>query len=157
MVSILTVFLAKLVSITGVISLGLGALFYTSAFLKGSNAIQTKQFVGLLLADAVLGFHGTMLYTYTGFLIVSLMGLASVNMKATNKVFMSIASVLAFYLVTNTGFALVNGISISGALIAGIPFIREQLVGMVVASVAYSLYVHKTKKTVLEIPAYSLL
>ena len=156
MISVLSVFLAKLVSVAGVVSMGLGTLFYTSAIFKGSKNVLAKQFMGLFLADVILGLHGTMLYTYVGFALVSLMGMASVRFNATGKVVMSLASLFVFYLITNVGFALVNGLQIEQALIAGIPFIKDQLVGMIVASVAYSLYVYKTKNTVVEVPVGSL-
>ena len=95
----------------------------------------------MIIADAFLGFHGTMIWVYGSLILVSMMGILLTN--RTSLVNCSVAALggsLLFFLVTNFGVWLISGFyekSIAGLITCyamALPFFHNTLAGSVVYS-----------------------
>jgi hypothetical protein len=93
-------------------------------------------FAALLLSDLFLGFHGSMVFVYTGFAITVMIGFAlKRHISFTNTAMAAVASSLVFFLLTNFGSWLTTGLypqtatGLLQAIIAGIPFFQYSLLG----------------------------
>ena len=93
-------------------------------------------FATLFLTDLVIGFHSTMAFTYIGFFITILLGLWLRNsVKPAKLIGVSILSSVLFFLVTNFGVWMMEGIypqTVPGLIecyVAAIPFFHYSLLG----------------------------
>lgn len=88
----------------------------------------------MFLSDIIIGFHNTMIYVYTAFVITTVIGWSIRNkVKVQNLFLASIVSSIVFFLITNTGVWLANGMhngvaGMTGTYILGIPFFRTTLI-----------------------------
>ncbi len=109
------------------------------AYLKGRQAIWVP--LGLMvLSDAFIGFHDTMVYTWGSILLISLIGLYLRNHKNwVNVLSTSLLSSVLFFVVTNFGAFLSlyphTWAGLQQCYILAIPFYRSTLV----STMAYSL------------------
>jgi hypothetical protein len=89
----------------------------------------------MLLSDAIIGFHSTMLYVYGGFVFTVLMGIYMRNAISLGSVlFGSLLSSVFFFLLSNFG-VWVNGNFAGGyaglvnTYVLGVPFFRNTVFG----------------------------
>ena len=132
----LTRFLPHLPNLTPI---GAIALF-SGAKLKGINRYLLPLII-MLLTDAIIGFHNTMVFVYGSFLIITLLGAILQSKTTYLRIFGSalIASII-FFLITNFGVWLVGPMypkTIAGLVqtyVMGIPFFRNTLLGDLIYS-----------------------
>jgi len=122
---------------TPIIAMGL----FGGAYLKDRRLVFLIPLVAMVIADAFLGFHGTMIWVYGSLILVSMMGILLTN--RTSLVNCSVAALggsLLFFLVTNFGVWLISGFyekSIAGLITCyamALPFFHNTLAGSVVYS-----------------------
>ena len=114
----------------------IGAIaLFSGAKLKGINRYLLP-IVIMILTDAVIGFHNTMVFVYGSFLIITLLGTVLNRKMSFLRVFGSVlAASVIFFLITNFGSWLVGPMypkTIAGleqAYLMGIPFFRNTLLG----------------------------
>jgi len=132
-------FLSRLVvhtpNFTPILSLAL----FGGVYLKGRQSIWVP-LVLMVLSDAILGFHDTMVYTYGSILMISLIGLYLRNHKNwANILTASLFSSILFFVVTNFGAFLSlyphTWAGLQQCYILAIPFYRSTIV----STMAYSL------------------
>lgn len=105
-------------------------------------------FVALFLSDLVLGLHNSMIFVYAGFALTVAIGfLLKGRINVTNTAFAVVLSSGLFFLLTNFGAWLMSGLyaktaaGLLQALIAGIPFLQNSLLGnLVFAAVIFGGY-----------------
>lgn len=93
-------------------------------------------FSSLLLSDLFLGFHMTMLFVYSGFGAIVLLGTFLKSHKTLGTViFASLIGSVLFFLITNFGSWLLDGMyaktpwGLLQAYVAGLPFFRNTVAG----------------------------
>ncbi len=97
----------------------------------------------IMISDLFIGLHDIVIFTWGSVVLVSLIGLAlRQRQKTTTVVFGSLASSVAFYLVTNFGVWAAGWYppTAQGLLqcyAAGIPFFRNFLAGTLIYSAAF--------------------
>jgi hypothetical protein len=91
--------------------------------------------VAMLISDLFLGFHATVLYVYSSFLLIGLIGLWLRNHKNIKHVIgASLLSSTLFFLITNFGVWMQGAYArdITGLIqsyVMGLPFFRNSLIG----------------------------
>lgn len=91
--------------------------------------------LAMIISDAIIGFHNTMIYVYVSFGIISLIGFGLRNrVKPANIFVASLISSILFFLVTNFGvwmsIGATNGATgLVGTYTLGVPFFRMTLLG----------------------------
>ena len=92
--------------------------------------------LAMILSDWIIGFHSTMMYVYSAFLFITLLGIASRNHKKWGTIAsLSIFSSFLFFLITNFGVWMSGDMyphTIRGIISAyemGLPFLRNTLIG----------------------------
>ena len=93
-------------------------------------------FLALILSDLIIGFHNTMIFVYIGFALTVGMGIWIQKKMTANRVATSaIGATLLFFIITNFGAWLMNGMypmttaGLMQAYAAGIPFLQNSLLG----------------------------
>lgn len=115
----------------------LAATVFAGARLSKTTAFAVS-FLSLLVSDFVLGFHSTMFFTYGAFFIIVL--LSALTLKKNNSRIVptlstALMSSVIFFLITNLGVWLVDGMypmTASGLLtcfVMAVPFFKAQFVG----------------------------
>jgi len=96
----------------------------------------------IMISDLMIGLHDTMVYVWTGFIAITLLGIwLRGKTDISNIFFAGFAASLGFYLLTNLGVWMVGGLypkTLAGLMdcyAAGIPFFRNFLI----STAAYSL------------------
>ena len=97
--------------------------------------------IAMIISDAFLGFHGTMIFVYSSLILISMMGISVKNrITLTNCTVITFGGSLLFFLVTNFGVWIMSGFyekSIPGLLTCysmALPFFHNTLAGSVVYS-----------------------
>lgn len=92
--------------------------------------------LSMLLSDIVLGFHSTMIFVYSAFLLTGFLGrLLKKKNNAVKLLFVSLLSSVLFFIITNFGVWLTGSMypkNFSGLMEAyflGIPFFRNTMLG----------------------------
>lgn len=95
-------------------------------------------FSSLVISDLILGWHSTVLFSYLAMaLIIGFVKLAKAQ-SSKGMIFSSIVASMIFFLVSNFGVWLIDGMyafNLSGLMnsyIMGIPFLKNQLISDVV-------------------------
>ncbi len=90
----------------------------------------------MLLSDAVIGFHGTMLYVYGSFILIILLGRLLQNKQTPGRLFgMSLFSSILFFIITNFGvwaegqLYAKNITGLQTVYVMGLPFLRNTMIG----------------------------
>lgn len=90
----------------------------------------------MFLSDLIIGFHGTMIYVYLSFLIISLLGIwLSESKNFKNIVLITFSSSLLFFLITNFGVWIEGKIyphtfqGLADCYVLAVPFLRNTLFG----------------------------
>ncbi|MCW8831386.1 MAG: hypothetical protein OQK32_07705 [Gammaproteobacteria bacterium] len=93
-------------------------------------------FAALILSDLVIGFHNSMIFVYAGFALTVGMGIWMQHKITANRVAAAaVASTLLFFVITNFGAWMMNGMypmnagGLMQAYVAGIPFLQNSLLG----------------------------
>ena len=123
---------------TPIIAIGL----FGGAYLTDRRLALFIPLIAMLLADAFLGFHGTMVWVYGSLILISIMGILLKNRTTfKNCAVATLGGSLIFFLVTNFGVWIMSGFyekSIMGLLICysmALPFFHNTLAGSVFYSV----------------------
>lgn len=110
---------------------------FAGTYMKRKEFAFAIPFAALLVSDIFLGFHQTMLAVYAGFAIIVLFGFyLRRNVKLHAVIIASLASSVAFYLITNfavwasgmVGYPM-TGAGLIQSYVAAIPFFRNALIG----------------------------
>jgi uncharacterized membrane protein len=115
--------------------------------------------IAMFISDIFLGFYPEIIFVYSSFFLIGLIGLWLRNHKTfQNVIFASFISSILFFLITNFGVWLIGTMydkSLSGlyeAYLMGLPFFRNTLigdlgyVGLFFGSYEYILFVVSTRK-----------
>jgi len=93
-------------------------------------------FAALILSDLIIGFHNSMIFVYAGFALTVGMGIWMQKKITANRVAATaVASTLLFFIITNFGAWMMNGMypmnagGLMQAYVAGIPFLQNSLLG----------------------------
>ena len=119
---------------TPIIAIGL----FGGAYLKDRRLVFLIPLIAMIIADAFLGFHGTMIWIYGSLIIISMMGILLKN-RATMKncAVATLGGSLLFFLLTNFGVWFISGFyekSILGLITCytmALPFFYNTLAGSV--------------------------
>ena len=122
---------------TPIIAMGL----FGGAYLKDRRLVFLIPLIAMIIADAFLGFHGTMIWVYGSLIIISMMGILLKNRTTLkNCAVATLGGSLLFFLVTNFGVWIIGGFyekSIGGLFkcyTMALPFFHNTLAGSVVYS-----------------------
>ena len=122
---------------TPIIAMGL----FGGAYLKDRRLVFLIPLIAMIIADASLGFHGTMIWVYGSLILISMMGIVLKNrITLKNCVVATLGGSLLFFLVTNFGVWIISGFyekSIAGLFTCyamALPFFLNTLSGSVVYS-----------------------
>lgn len=110
------------------------ALFSCAVFPRGLGV--WVPMAAMLVSDLFLGLHDTVLFTWTGMLIFSLLGYTLRGQRSTSRIALSaLAGSSAFFLWTNFGVWLVSGLypltslGLAQSYLMALPFFRNSLLG----------------------------
>ena len=115
---------------TPVLAMGIFSGFYFKNFILSSFIVIFSMFIG----DLFLGFHSTMLFTYTSLIIAVLLGLFINKFKFTEILFSGLVSSVCFFAVTNFGAWLTlemyekNLAGLLQSYVLAIPFFHNTLI-----------------------------
>ena len=122
---------------TPIIAMGL----LGGAYLKDRRLVFLIPLIAMIIADAFLGFHGTMIWVYGSLILISMVGILLKNRTSLiNCSAAALGSSLLFFLVTNFGVWIISGFyekSIAGLFTCyamALPFFHNTLAGSVVYS-----------------------
>ena len=110
--------------------MGIFSGFYFKNFILSSFIVIFSMFFG----DLFLGFHSTMLFTYTSLIIAVLLGLFINKFKFTEILFSGLVSSVCFFAVTNFGAWLTlemyekNLAGLLQSYVLAIPFFHNTLI-----------------------------
>jgi hypothetical protein len=112
-----------------------GLALFSGATLPLAHAI-ILPLTAMIISDAVLGFHGTMIYVYGSFILIAILGrLIKSNRSVGRLAGISLMSSTLFFLVTNFGVWATGSMypkNISGLIncyLLGLPFFRNTIIG----------------------------
>ena len=112
------------------LAMGIFSGFYFKNFILSSFIVIFSMFIG----DLFLGFHSTMLFTYTSLIIAVLLGLFINKFKFTEILFSGLVSSVCFFAVTNFGAWLTlemyekNLAGLLQSYVLAIPFFHNTLI-----------------------------
>ena len=115
---------------TPILAMGIFSGFYFKNFILSSFIVIFSMFIG----DLFLGFHSTMLFTYTSLIIAVLLGLFINKFKFTEILFSGLVSSVCFFAVTNFGAWLTlemyekNLAGLLQSYVLAIPFFHNTLI-----------------------------
>ena len=122
---------------TPIIAIGL----FGGAYLQDRRLAFLIPLIAMIISDAFLGFHGTMIFVYSSIILISIMGISVKNrITLKNCTVITLGGSLLFFLVTNFGVWIMSGFyekSIVGLLTCysmALPFFHNTLAGSVVYS-----------------------
>ena len=122
---------------TPIIAMGL----FGGAYFNGRRLVFLIPLIAMIIADAFLGFHGTMIWVYGSLILISIMGILLKNRTTLkNCAVATLGGSLLFFLVTNFGVWFISGFyekSIVGLITCyamALPFFHNTLAGSVVYS-----------------------
>lgn len=107
--------------------------FFSGARFEDKKMALWVPVLTLFITDLILGFHSTVLFTYGGFLLMSLLGRMAQRTQFVKTTGLLITSSLAFYFVSNFGVWAVENYypkTFEGLIqcyVMGIPFLQRQL------------------------------
>ena len=115
---------------TPILAMGIFSGFYSKNFILSSFIVIFSMFIG----DLFLGFHSTMLFTYTSLIIAVLLGLFINKFNFTEILFSGLVSSVCFFAVTNFGAWLTlemyekNLAGLLQSYVLAIPFFHNTLI-----------------------------
>ena len=122
---------------TPIIAIGL----FGGAYLQDRRLALLLPLIAMIIADAFLGFHETMVWVYGSLILISMVGILLQNrITLKNCTVATLGGSLLFFLVTNFGVWIISGFyekSIAGLITCysmALPFFYNTLAGTVVYS-----------------------
>jgi len=122
---------------TPIIAMGL----FGGAYLKDRRLVFLIPLIAMIISDAFLGFHRTMIWVYGSLILISMMGILLKSRETMkNCAVATLGGALLFFLVTNFGVWFISGFyerSIAGLITCytmALPFFHNTLAGSVVYS-----------------------
>ena len=122
---------------TPIIAIGL----FGGAYFQDRRLAFLIPLIAMIISDAFLGFHGTMIFVYSSLILISMMGVTLKNrITIKNCLVITLGGSLLFFLITNFGVWIMSGFyekSIVGLLTCysmALPFFHNTLAGSVVYS-----------------------
>ncbi len=115
---------------TPILAVGIFSGFFFRNFFLSSFIVLSSMFVG----DLYLGFHGTMIFTYTALIVSVLIGALIKNFKFKELFFTSLFSSFCFFIITNFGAWLTlpmyekNLAGLLQSYVLAIPFFHNTLI-----------------------------
>jgi len=115
---------------TPMLAVGIFSGFFFRNFFLSSFIVLSSMFVG----DLYLGFHGTMIFTYTALIVSVLIGALIKNFKFKELFFTSLFSSFCFFIITNFGAWLTlpmyekNLAGLLQSYVLAIPFFHNTLI-----------------------------
>ena len=126
---------------TPILAAGIFAGFYFKNFFIGSFIVIFSMFVG----DLFLGFHSTMIFTYTSLTIAIALGLLIKKLQYKEIIFSGLSSSVCFFLITNFGVWLTTEMYVKNfeglmqSYILAIPFFHNTLIATFLYLVIFKL------------------
>ena len=123
---------------TPILAVGIFSGFFFRNFFLSSFIVLSSMFVG----DLYLGFHGTMIFTYTALIVSVLIGALIKNFKFKELFFTSLFSSFCFFIITNFGAWLTlpmyekNLAGLSQSYVLAIPFFHNTLISTFIYLIA---------------------
>ena len=114
---------------TPVLALGIFSGFYFRNFILSFFIVISEMFIG----DLFLGFHNTMIFTYSSLAVAVLIGLFLKNFNISEVILSGLTSSIAFFVVTNFGACLTldmyekNFTGLIQSYVLAIPFFHNTL------------------------------
>ena len=115
---------------TPILAVGIFSGFYFKNLILSFFIVICSMFLG----DLFLGFHGTMLFTYSSLFVAVLIGIFIKNLKFKEIFFSGTVSSICFFVITNFGVWALSSMyekSFAGLLqsyVMGIPFFHNTLI-----------------------------
>ena len=128
----------------GAISI-LAGLMISNKYLKFAVPL-----IVMLISDAVIGFHNTMLFVYAGFFLMTLISTVFKDSKTVQKLFLApLAASLAFFFISNSGVWFMDQLyskilaGLMECFLMGVPFYKAQfLADMILTPVLFYALTH---------------
>jgi len=125
-------------------------IIFTGFYIQNRSLAILIIVISQLLSDLYIGYHSSMFFVYTAFLLIAYLSpLIIKKLNVTSVLFASILSPSIFFIITNFGVWFTMGLysfNISGLLnsyIAGIPFFKYSLMSTILFSLTI-LVLHRT-------------
>ena len=139
---------------TPILAVGIFSGFFFRNFFLSSFIVLSSMFVG----DLYLGFHGTMIFTYTALIVSVLIGALIKNFKFKELFFTSLFSSFCFFIITNFGAWLTlpmyekNLAGLLQSYVLAIPFFHNTLISTFIYLIALKfLFEQFSKKNIFKI------
>jgi hypothetical protein len=139
---------------TPILAVGVFAGFYFRNFILSLFIVISSLFIG----DLVIGFHSTMIFTYSSLILAVAIGLLIKKFNFKEILFSGLSSSVIFFIVTNFGSWLTLEMyekNLSGLLhsyFMGIPFFHNTLISTLIYLVVFKLFLEfSTKKKLINI------
>ena len=123
----------------GVTAIG-GASLFCGFYIKDNALKYVLPLLAMLISDMFLGFHSTMLFVYSGLVLIIFLGSSVKTLKLNNWLLTTVFSSLVFFAITNFGVWALNAYYANTTLgllecyLMGIPFLEKQVVGDLIFS-----------------------
>ncbi len=139
---------------TPILAVGIFSGFFFRNFFLSSFIVISSMFVG----DLYLGFHGTMIFTYTALIVSVLIGALIKNFKFKELFFTSLFSSFCFFIITNFGAWLTlpmyekNLAGLLQSYVLAIPFFHNTLISTFIYLIALKfLFEQFSKRNIIKI------
>ena len=139
---------------TPILAVGIFSGFFFRNFFLSSFIVLSSMFVG----DLYLGFHGTMIFTYTALIVSVLIGALIKNFKFKELFFTSLFSSFCFFIITNFGAWLTlpmyekNLAGLLQSYVLAIPFFHNTLISTFIYLIALKfLFEQFSKRNIIKI------
>ncbi len=133
---------------TPILAVGIFSGFYFKNFILSFFIVVCSMFIG----DLFLGFHSTMIFTYSSLLVAVLIGMLLKNFKYREILLSGLASSICFFAITNFGVWALSSMyekSFAGLLqsyVMGIPFFHNTLISTFIYLIVFKLIYDLAKK-----------
>ena len=139
---------------TPILAVGIFSGFFFRNFFLSSFIVLSSMFVG----DLYLGFHGTMIFTYTALIVSVLIGALIKNFKFKELFFTSLFSSFCFFIITNFGAWLTlpmyekNLAGLLQSYVLAIPFFHNTLISTFIYLIVFKfLFEQFSKRNIFKI------
>ena len=139
---------------TPILAVGIFSGFFFRNFFLSSFIVLSSMFVG----DLYLGFHGTMIFTYTALIDSVLIGALIKNFKFKELFFTSLFSSFCFFIITNFGAWLTlpmyekNLAGLLQSYVLAIPFFHNTLISTFIYLIVFKfLFEQFSKRNIFKI------
>lgn len=143
-IGILSRLIAPIPNFNPVIALAL----FSGVYIKDKRVAVTLPLILMLLSDVFIGFHSTIAFTWASMIIIAAFGLLIRDVKnVRNVVGMGFVSAVFFFIVTNLGVWLMDGMypmtreGLAECFVMALPFFRMTMMStLIYTGVFFGLY-----------------